>query len=47
MNVLVDDNDEIEFFDLGIFLSATVMKGEAEGMCDQRLAKALEGGQVV
>lgn len=47
MNILVDDSKEDELFDLGIFLSVTVMKGEAEGMCDQRLAKAQEAGQVV
>lgn len=29
MNILVDDNKEDELFDLGIFLSVTVMKGEA------------------
>lgn len=34
-------------FELGIFLSVTVMKGEAEVMCGQRLAKTLEGEQVV
>lgn len=46
MNILVDNNKEVELFDLGVFLSVTVMKGEAKGMCDQRLAKAQEGGQV-
>lgn len=30
MNILVDDNKEVELFDLDIFLSVTVMKGEAE-----------------
>lgn len=40
MYILVNDNKEDKLFDLGIFLSVAVMKGEAEVMCDQRLIKA-------
>lgn len=43
----MDNNKEVELFDLGIFLSVTVMKGESKGVCDQRLSRAQEGGQVV